>query len=105
MLAPRITMRATLVRADLADARHVLLTGAAGAIGGALARELAKAAPAAHFSLVDKNPVAHDLGERARVLHWDLANPAALESAYTELLEPVDVLVNCAGFMLSLIHI
>jgi len=79
--------------------KHVLLTGAAGAIGSALARELAAFAPRAMLSLVDKNPVAHDLGARARILRWDLADPEALASLYAELPEPVDVLVNCAGFM------
>lgn len=83
----------------LADARHVLLTGAAGAIGGALAEQLAKAAPHATLSLVDKNPVDHALGDRAQVLQWDLANPDALALAYAKLPRPVDVLVNCAGFM------
>jgi len=83
----------------LVSARHVLVTGAAGAIGGALARELASAAPSAHLTLVDKNPMPHAFGDRARVVQWDLSPPEALEAAYGALPEPVDVLVNCAGFM------
>jgi short-subunit dehydrogenase len=83
----------------LTSAGHVLVTGAAGAIGGALAAELAKGAPAATLTLVDKNDIAHAFGARARTLRWDLADPASLPSAYAELASPVDVLVNCAGLM------
>jgi short-subunit dehydrogenase len=84
---------------SLTSVRHILVTGAAGAIGSALADELAKEAPHATLTLVDKQPVVHAFGERARVLAWDLADPEALASAYDALPQPVDVLVNCAGFM------
>jgi len=80
---------------------HVLVTGAAGAIGGALVRELAREDREARFSLVDKSPARHDLGERARTLAWDLAAPDALPAAWAEATKdaPVTTLVNCAGFM------
>ena len=42
---------------QLADARHVLVTGAAGAIGGALAELLVKECPRARMTLVDKKPL------------------------------------------------
>jgi short-subunit dehydrogenase len=77
---------------QLAEARHVLVTGAAGAIGGALAELLAKECPRARMTLVDKRAM-------AKGVVWDLSKPDALEAAYAELGEPVDVLVNCAGFM------
>ena len=79
-------------------ARHVLVTGAAGAIGGALVPLLAEAAPNARLSLVDKREIAHARGE-SHV--WDLANPDEIVAKYESITNdaPVDVLVNCAGFM------
>ncbi len=88
------------MRSDpLEGARHVLVTGAAGAIGGALAKQLAEAAPNAQLSLVDKRPI--EVVARARSYMWDLSKPDALADAYEEVAreEPVDVLVNCAGFI------
>jgi short-subunit dehydrogenase len=88
------------MRSDPLDgARHVLVTGAAGAIGGALARQLAEAAPNAQLSLVDKRAI--ESVPRARAYMWDLSRPDALAEAYEEVARdaPVDVLVNCAGFM------
>src|SRR5579871_2186235 len=90
----------------LSGARHVLVTGAAGAIGGALARLLAPRAPRARFTLVDRDTrgmeaLAASLGPRATSRAWDLARTADLGDAYAEATreEPVDVLVNCAGIM------
>ncbi len=83
-------------------AEHVLVTGAAGAIGSAVAARLADEAPSARLSLVDKNPITHTFGDRARTFTWDLAEPRALDAAWehaTKDAPPVDVLVNCAGFM------
>jgi len=83
---------------QLADARHVLVTGAAGAIGGALAELLTKAIheknPRARMTLVDKKPLPNGVV-------WDLSKPDTLEAAWAHVVkdEPVDVLVNCAGFM------
>jgi short-subunit dehydrogenase len=89
------------------DARHALVTGAAGAVGSALADALARRAPGMRLSLVDKDEagaarVAARLGERARALAWDLARPDELPGAWERLAAdgpPVDVLVNCAGVM------
>ncbi len=88
----------------LRDARHILVTGAAGAIGGALAVRARREAPSARLTLVDRD---HDrLGEIAGRLHaepavWDLSSPDALGTLWQQAAgaEPVDVLVNCAGIM------
>ena len=84
----------------LGEAKHVLLTGAAGAIGGALVPLLADAAPAARLSLVDKRAI-ESSHPRAKSYAWDLSKPDALPAAYEAIAgdEPVDVLVSCAGFM------
>src|SRR2546430_16840502 len=58
---------------QLAEARHVLVTGAAGAIGGALAELLAKECPRARMTLVDKRAIPNGRG-------WDLSQPDALEA-------------------------
>jgi short-subunit dehydrogenase len=88
----------------LRDARHVLVTGAAGAIGAALAERLARAAPGARLTLVDRarervTVLATRLGAAAAT--WDLSRTETLEEAWVEATapEPVDVLVNCAGIM------
>jgi short-subunit dehydrogenase len=92
---------------QLAAARHILVTGAAGAIGGACARALASAAPRARLTLTDKDEagaraLARALGTRAREYAWDLERPDDVPAAYREATDgeaPVDVLVNCAGIM------
>jgi short-subunit dehydrogenase len=83
-----------------------MLTGAAGAIGGALARAVAVRAPSARLTLIDKDTrgveaLARELGPRAVPLTWDLADPEALPSAYADACrdQPVDALFNCAGIM------
>lgn len=88
----------------LRDARHVVVTGAAGAIGGALAVRVRRQAPSARLTLVDRDrdrldDVAARL--RADAAVWDLSSPDALESLWQQVArtEPVDVLVNCAGVM------
>jgi short-subunit dehydrogenase len=90
----------------LSSANHILVTGAAGAIGAALVSELATRAPRAHLSLVDRDErglraVAQRLGDRARTLVWDLARPQDLPEAWAQATREreVDVLVNCAGIM------
>jgi uncharacterized protein len=92
---------------ELSSARHALVTGAAGAIGGALARALAVRAPGARLTLVDKDvrgveDLAREIGPRARAHVWDLAYPDELPAAYEALTAAdgeLDVLVNCAGIM------
>jgi short-subunit dehydrogenase len=87
---------------------HVVVTGAAGAIGGALAELLAARHPQAHLSLVDVDEAA--LARRASTSTlprtstwvWDLAKPNALGEAWTKLVDAhgaPDGLVNCAGIM------
>jgi short-subunit dehydrogenase len=85
----------------------ILVTGAAGAIGAALAQALAARHPAAHLALTDVDAaglarVAGGLGDRASTWRWDLADPARLPEAYAALTAargPIDLLVNCAGIM------
>jgi short-subunit dehydrogenase len=81
--------------------QHVLLTGAAGGIGSALARGLRRRHPSARLSLVDRDlaglqPVCAEVDGHPYA--WDLADPAALEDRVAEL-PAVDLLVNCAGIM------
>ncbi len=86
---------------------HVLVTGAAGAIGAAIARAFRHEQPAARLSLVDVDAAGLErealaLGGDARGVVWDLASPAELPQRVQALLAargPLDVLVNCAGIM------
>ncbi len=90
------------------EPRLVLVTGAAGAIGAALAAGLAARHPGAHLALVDLDAaglarVAATFGAgRASTWRWDLSDPGGLEARWGELAAAhgdVDVLVNCAGIM------
>jgi len=74
---------------------HVVVTGAAGAIGSAIASRVAREFPRARVTRVDKNPI--DEG----IVVWDLREPRALEEKWNAVTKdaPVDLLVNCAGFM------
>jgi len=91
----------------LPDAPHVLVTGASGAIGGAIARELRARLPRARLSLVDvargaSDELAGELGGEVGVHACDLARLDALPPLVAEVEQargPVDGLVNCAGFM------
>ena len=86
---------------------HILITGAAGAIGGALTDQFARRYPQANFTLVDVNESALKaraalLGHRARAACWDLFQPDSLADCWARLdadAGPVDLLVNCAGIM------
>lgn len=86
---------------------HALVTGAAGAIGGAVARELARRDPRVRLTLVDvaidrATALARELGAAHEALAWDLAAPDGLPGAHDDLVArrgPVDVLVNAAGVM------
>ena len=87
---------------DPMELGHVLLTGAAGGIGGRLAAALRAADPDAKLSLVDRHPpkVAAEVGGIA--LGWDLARPQTVGGHLDALVAdqgPVDLLINCAGIM------
>ncbi len=83
---------------------HVVVTGAAGAIGAAIAREMHAAWPTCSLALVDRDgerlaALARELGATAYVA--DLCDVDAL-GALVEKIEtegPIDGLVNCAGVM------
>ncbi|MEJ7598431.1 MAG: SDR family oxidoreductase [Kofleriaceae bacterium] len=84
---------------------HVLVTGAAGAIGGALARAMRAAWPAAKLALLDRDAhamtgLASELG-LATTHGLDLRALGALPDLVAELdtVAPLDGLVNCAGIM------
>lgn len=87
--------------------RHALITGASGAIGRALTEVLAARRPGLRFSLVDREPdglsaLAHEHGERVHTQVVDLADPAACPQLFQTAVAavgPVDLLINCAGFM------
>ncbi|GAA1713020.1 SDR family NAD(P)-dependent oxidoreductase [Streptomyces yatensis] len=87
---------------------HVLVTGAAGGIGGAIAEEFA--ARGAFLTLVDRDPAAlrragARVGTRTAPRAADLTDPdaptAVVEAAWAEH-GPIDVLVNAAGVYPSL---
>lgn len=88
-------------------APHVVVTGAAGAIGSALAARFAARHASARLTLVDVadgplGEVAARLGPLAEARRWDLTQLDALPAAWRELTASrgaVDVLVNCAGLM------
>lgn len=84
--------------------RHVAITGAAGAIGGALARAMRRAWPACELVLVDRDAaglatLSSELGGTTHAC--DLTDldmlPALVETI--EATAPLDGLVNCAGVM------
>ena len=87
-------------------ADHVLVTGAAGAIGGALARAMRLAWPRTRFALLDLDanamtPLAAELGDAA-TFAADLRDIDALPAVFARIVEecgPIDGLVNCAGIM------
>lgn len=95
------------VRAWRWEGAHVLVTGAAGAIGSAFARAVAARARSVKLSLVDVTaracePLAAELGANAAAYGWDLSRPEDLPAHHAALVEergPVDVLVSCAGIM------
>jgi short-subunit dehydrogenase len=98
---------------------HVVITGAAGAIGGALARAMRKAWPGCELALVDRDAaglatLASELGARASgddsratthgdcsVHACDLRDLDALPTLIRDIeaAGPIDGLINCAGIM------
>lgn len=85
--------------------KHILITGAAGAIGGKLAGQFHQHHPDARLTLVDLNQealqkVADQYGANTEAC--DLTAIDALPQWWQSLVDrhgPVDVLVNCAGIM------
>src|SRR5690606_26716003 len=84
---------------------HVLVTGAAGAIGSALARAMRRAWPATQLALLDQEteamvPLATELG-RATTHACDLRRLEEIPDTVAEIAraQPLDGLVNCAGVM------
>lgn len=85
---------------------HVLVTGAAGSIGSALAHGFRARDAGAAFTLVDIDEagagrLAAAIGQ-ADAAAWDLSRPDSLPAALGAAEArrgPVDVLVNCAGVM------
>lgn len=81
---------------------HVVITGAAGAIGAALARAMRAAWPDAELALVDREEpaaIATEVGGTPYVA--DLAKLDELPALVARIEErgPIDGLVNCAGVM------
>ncbi|HSE79002.1 MAG TPA: 3-oxoacyl-[acyl-carrier-protein] reductase [Alphaproteobacteria bacterium] len=83
--------------------RHALVTGASGAIGGAIARALHRQGAKVALSgtrTAALETLAGELGPGASVVAGDLADPAATETMYKAAeaaLGQVDILVNNAG--------
>jgi len=85
--------------------KHVLVTGAGGAIGGAIARAMRAAWPEVRLALLDLDvdamaPLAAELGN-ASTHRADLRDVASLPAVFEQISarEPLDGLVNCAGIM------
>jgi short-subunit dehydrogenase len=86
---------------------QILITGAAGSIGSALARAFRARNPAALLTLVDLSAdatasLALTLGGDTERIGWDLARVEALPAQLAALVArrgAIDVLVNCAGIM------
>ncbi len=86
---------------------HALVTGASGAIGGALARLIRKQHPGARLSLVDRDAetskkLERELGGEARTVAADLSDIPSIPAVHGDAVKvhgPVDLLINCAGIM------
>jgi len=85
---------------------HLAITGAAGAIGSALARAMRAEWPRCDLALIDRDldplvTLARELGGRTSVHAADLRDLDALPAlvATIEQTAPLDGLVNCAGIM------
>jgi dehydrogenase/reductase SDR family member 7B len=90
---------------------HVVITGAAGAIGSALARKFAERFPRVRLALVDVDDgglgraidsLPRAAAEKASRWVWDLSKPESLPAAWEALVAAhgaPDGLVNCAGIM------
>ncbi len=85
------------------DGRVVLITGAAGGIGSAIARGVVAGNGKALIHDLESDAIAHlaeELGERAHPLAADLRHPVAVATLWARALQVyghIDVLVNNAG--------
>lgn len=83
--------------------KRVLVTGASGGIGGAIARALRERGATVSVSGTRREALdglARELGDRVHAIPCDLSDPAAVETlvgAAEELMGAVDVVVNNAG--------
>jgi len=82
---------------------HIVITGAAGAIGAALARSMRSTWPQSSLALVDRedcSALARELGD-ARSFTADLSQVDSLDDLVARIEQdgPIDGLVNCAGIM------
>jgi short-subunit dehydrogenase len=89
-----------------AGVAHAVITGAAGAIGSAIARAIRARYPDAALTLADVDaPRAEALAREidpADAAAWDLSRPDTLAGAFEAAVArrgPVDALVSCAGIM------
>jgi len=87
---------------------HILVTGASGGIGRAIARELASAGATVgvHYNRNSESAhsLAQELGHGARVFRADLAVPEECSRLFLDVLEKfetIDVLVNNAGLIIN----
>jgi 3-oxoacyl-[acyl-carrier protein] reductase len=85
------------------DSRVVLITGAAGGIGSAIARGVVAGSGKALIHDLNSDAIAHlaeELGEQAHPLTADLRDPVAVATLWSRALQvhgQIDVLVNNAG--------
>jgi len=104
---PPLAARERIRARSAAPADHVLVTGAAGAIGAALAHALRQRWPSIGLTLVDRDQtglarVAAALGGDCRTRAVDLTDLDALPGHVEAIAAaggPIDGLVNCAGVM------
>ena len=87
---------------------HILVTGASGGIGRAIARELALAGAAVgvHYNknAESARSLVHELGHSAHAFRADLAVPEECSRLFLDVLEEfetIDVLVNNAGLIIN----
>ncbi|MBN8613564.1 MAG: SDR family NAD(P)-dependent oxidoreductase [Deltaproteobacteria bacterium] len=86
---------------------HAVVTGAAGAIGAAIAKSLVRRDPRVKLTLIDvaedrARALARSLGPDHEALAWDLADVDGLEAQLSALVArrgSIDTLINCAGVM------
>src|SRR5262245_42582166 len=85
--------------------RVAFVTGAAGALGGAIARALVKEGhrvALADVARAELDPIALELGRDALAVACDVSDPAEVKAACDQVrhkLGPIEILVNNAGIL------